>query len=149
MVSLRSWFLPYQLPVSSLKRCWKALLSRTAPSTSHQRRPVRSFLAINSSHILPLGVFLARLSHCILPLRRADRLRLWPPEFRPRARRGLRYRWPAPLRVALRYYGLEEWSVIEAITSRGYGEFVWIPISVRCRSSNLSYSALTGLHSTI
>ena len=45
--------------------------------------------------------------------------------------------WPALLWVALRYYGLGEWSVIEAIAVWGYGQFVWIPISVRCRPSNL------------
>ena len=53
--------------------------------------------------------------------------------------------WPALLWVALRYYGLGEWSMIEAIATWGYGQFVWIPVSVRCRPSNLQYNALTRL----
>ena len=43
--------------------------------------------------------------------------------------------WPALLWVALRYYGLGEWSMIEAIAVWGYGQFVWIPISVRAAHS--------------
>jgi len=57
--------------------------------------------------------------------------------------------WPALLWVALRYYGLGEWSVIEAIAVWGYGQFIWIPISVRCRLSDLWHRTLTGPHSTI
>ena len=51
--------------------------------------------------------------------------------------------WPALLWVALRYYGLGEWSVIEAIAVWGYGQFIWIPISVRSRPSNLWLHPLT------
>jgi len=40
--------------------------------------------------------------------------------------------WPALLWVALRYYGLGEWSIIEAIAVWGYGQFVWIPVSFIC-----------------
>ena len=50
--------------------------------------------------------------------------------------------WPALIWVALRYYGLEEWSMVEAIAVWGYGQFVWIPASVRCHliSSPVSYA---------
>ncbi|PCH41409.1 Yip1-domain-containing protein [Wolfiporia cocos MD-104 SS10] len=33
---------------------------------------------------------------------------------------------------ALRYMGVGEWSIIEAIAVWGYGQFVWIPVSVLC-----------------
>ncbi|KAJ7900838.1 hypothetical protein B0H13DRAFT_1717928 [Mycena leptocephala] len=39
---------------------------------------------------------------------------------------------PVILWVALRYLGVGEWSVVEAIAIWGYGMFVWIPVSVRC-----------------
>jgi len=38
---------------------------------------------------------------------------------------------PVLLWVALRYLGVGEWSVIEAIAVWGYAQFVWIPVSVR------------------
>jgi hypothetical protein len=37
---------------------------------------------------------------------------------------------PILLWVALRYLGVGEWSVVEAIAVWGYGQFVWIPVSV-------------------
>ncbi|KAJ8517167.1 hypothetical protein ONZ45_g5617 [Pleurotus djamor] len=39
---------------------------------------------------------------------------------------------PVVLWVALRYLGVGEWSVIEAISIWGYGQFVWIPVSLLC-----------------
>ena len=50
--------------------------------------------------------------------------------------------WPALLWVGLRYYGLGEWSIIEAIAVWGYGQFVWIPVSVRRPPSNFEYRRL-------
>ncbi|KAF7800018.1 hypothetical protein EIP86_011261, partial [Pleurotus ostreatoroseus] len=38
---------------------------------------------------------------------------------------------PILLWLGLRYLGVGEWSVIEAIALWGYGHFVWIPVSVR------------------
>jgi protein YIPF1/2 len=38
--------------------------------------------------------------------------------------------FPVLLWLALRYVGIGEWSVIEAIAVWGYGQFVWIPVSV-------------------
>jgi protein YIPF1/2 len=38
---------------------------------------------------------------------------------------------PVLLWMALRYIGVGEWSVIEALAVWGYGQFVWIPVSVR------------------
>jgi len=38
---------------------------------------------------------------------------------------------PVVLWLALRYLGVGEWSVVEAISVWGYGQFVWIPVSVR------------------
>lgn len=38
---------------------------------------------------------------------------------------------PVLLWLALRYMGVGEWSVIEALAVWGYGQFVWIPVSVR------------------
>jgi len=32
--------------------------------------------------------------------------------------------------LALRYIGVGEWSVIEAISVWGYAQFVWIPVAV-------------------
>lgn len=37
---------------------------------------------------------------------------------------------PVLLWVALRYIGVGEWSVVEAVAIWGYGQFVWIPVSV-------------------
>ncbi|KAF7342952.1 hypothetical protein MVEN_01725200 [Mycena venus] len=37
---------------------------------------------------------------------------------------------PVMLWVALRYLGVGEWSVVEAIAIWGYGMFVWIPVSI-------------------
>lgn len=37
---------------------------------------------------------------------------------------------PVLLWLALRYLGVGEWSVVEAISVWGYGQFVWIPVSV-------------------
>lgn len=42
---------------------------------------------------------------------------------------------PALLWTALRYMGVSEWSLIEAIAVWGYGQFVWIPVAVRHRLS--------------
>jgi hypothetical protein len=39
---------------------------------------------------------------------------------------------PVLLWLALRYMGVGEWSVIEAIAVWGYGQFVWIPVSILC-----------------
>ncbi|KAJ3538607.1 hypothetical protein NMY22_g5095 [Coprinellus aureogranulatus] len=39
---------------------------------------------------------------------------------------------PVLLWLALRYLGVGEWSVVEAISLWGYGQFVWIPVSVLC-----------------
>ena len=38
---------------------------------------------------------------------------------------------PVMLWVALRYMGVGEWSVVEAVAVWGYAQFVWIPVSVR------------------
>jgi len=40
---------------------------------------------------------------------------------------------PILLWIALRYLGVGEWSVVEAIAVWGYAMFVWIPVSVRIR----------------
>lgn len=37
---------------------------------------------------------------------------------------------PIVLWLALRYIGVGEWSVVEAVAIWGYGQFVWIPVSV-------------------
>jgi hypothetical protein len=39
--------------------------------------------------------------------------------------------FPVLLWLALRYMGVGEWSVIEAVAVWGYGQFVWIPVAVR------------------
>lgn len=41
---------------------------------------------------------------------------------------------PVLLWLGLRYLGVGEWSVVEAISVWGYGQFVWIPVSVRTTS---------------
>jgi hypothetical protein len=43
--------------------------------------------------------------------------------------------FPVLLWLALRYLGVGEWSVVEALAIWGYAQFVWIPVSV---SNNLS-----------
>ena len=42
---------------------------------------------------------------------------------------------PVLLWLALRYLGVGEWSIIEAVAVWGYGQFVWIPVSVCHRFS--------------
>jgi hypothetical protein len=37
---------------------------------------------------------------------------------------------PVMLWLALRYLGVGEWSVIEAVAVWGYGQFIWIPVAV-------------------
>jgi hypothetical protein len=37
---------------------------------------------------------------------------------------------PVMLWLALRYLGVGEWSVVEAVAVWGYGQFVWIPVAV-------------------
>ncbi|KAI0751387.1 Yip1-domain-containing protein [Daedaleopsis nitida] len=39
---------------------------------------------------------------------------------------------PVLLWLALRYLGVGEWSVVEAVAVWGYGQFVWIPVSILC-----------------
>jgi len=39
---------------------------------------------------------------------------------------------PALLWIALRYMGVNDWSLVEAISVWGYGQFVWIPVAVLC-----------------
>ncbi|KAF8816303.1 Yip1-domain-containing protein [Phlegmacium glaucopus] len=39
---------------------------------------------------------------------------------------------PILLWLALRYLGVGEWSVVEAVALWGYGQFVWIPVAVLC-----------------
>jgi len=39
---------------------------------------------------------------------------------------------PVLLWIALRYLGVGEWSVVEAISLWGYAQFVWIPVSILC-----------------
>ncbi|RXW20859.1 hypothetical protein EST38_g4979 [Candolleomyces aberdarensis] len=39
---------------------------------------------------------------------------------------------PVLLWLALRYLGVGEWSVVEAVSLWGYGQFAWIPVSVLC-----------------
>lgn len=53
---------------------------------------------------------------------------------------------PVALWVALRYLGVGEWSVVEAVSIWGYGQFVWIPVSVS--DPNIAH-LLTLNHSTI
>ena len=38
---------------------------------------------------------------------------------------------PIILWLVLKYLGVSEWSAVEAIAVYGYGQFVWIPVSVR------------------
>ncbi|TDL27803.1 Yip1 domain family protein [Rickenella mellea] len=40
--------------------------------------------------------------------------------------------FPVLLWLALRYMGVTEWSVVEAIAVWGYGQFVWIPVAFLC-----------------
>lgn len=39
---------------------------------------------------------------------------------------------PVLLWIALRYLGVGEWSMVEAIAIWGYAQFVWIPVSIIC-----------------
>lgn len=39
---------------------------------------------------------------------------------------------PILLWLALRYLGVGEWSVVEAVAVWGYAQFVWIPVSILC-----------------
>ncbi|CAL1702285.1 unnamed protein product [Somion occarium] len=39
---------------------------------------------------------------------------------------------PVLLWLGLRYLGVGEWSVVEAIAVWGYGQFIWIPVSLLC-----------------
>ncbi|KAF8586901.1 Yip1-domain-containing protein [Ramaria rubella] len=39
---------------------------------------------------------------------------------------------PIILWVVLRYIGIGEWSPVEAVAVFGYGQFVWIPVSILC-----------------
>jgi hypothetical protein len=39
---------------------------------------------------------------------------------------------PVLLWMALRYLGVGEWSVVEAVAVWGYAMFVWIPVSILC-----------------
>jgi len=39
---------------------------------------------------------------------------------------------PVGLWLALRWLGVGEWSVVEAVAVWGYGQFVWIPVSILC-----------------
>lgn len=38
---------------------------------------------------------------------------------------------PIALWLVLRYLNVSEWSLVEAIAVFGYGQFIWIPVSVR------------------
>lgn len=40
---------------------------------------------------------------------------------------------PAALWLALRYAGVGEWGVVEALAVWGYAQFIWIPVAVRPR----------------
>ncbi|KAH6912894.1 Yip1 domain family protein [Coprinopsis sp. MPI-PUGE-AT-0042] len=39
---------------------------------------------------------------------------------------------PVLLWLALRYIGVGEWSIVEAVSVWGYGQFIWIPVSILC-----------------
>jgi len=39
---------------------------------------------------------------------------------------------PILLWLGLRYLGVGEWSIVEAVAVWGYGQFVWIPVSILC-----------------
>lgn len=49
---------------------------------------------------------------------------------------------PALLWGALRYMGVQEWSLVEAVAVWGYGQFVWIPVAVSTFPSILIYFSL-------
>jgi hypothetical protein len=38
--------------------------------------------------------------------------------------------FPVVLWLALRYMGIGEWSMVEAVAVWGYGHFIWIPVAV-------------------
>ena len=112
------------------------------------RGPIRSFLDPNNSHILPLRFFLSRPLHRVyLSDEPIDYdFSLLSTAFALVYAYGLG--WPAPLWVALRYYGLGEWNVVEAIAVWRYGQFVWIPVSVRRPPSNVQYRGFDVSRST-
>jgi len=39
---------------------------------------------------------------------------------------------PVLLWITLRYLGVGEWSIVEALAIFGYGQFAWIPVSILC-----------------
>lgn len=45
---------------------------------------------------------------------------------------------PTALWAALRYLGVSEWSLVESIALFGYSQSIWIPVSVRALSYELS-----------
>ena len=45
---------------------------------------------------------------------------------------------PVMLWLALRYIGVGEWSVVEAVAMWGYAQFVWIPVSVCFRPRHIT-----------
>ena len=55
---------------------------------------------------------------------------------------------PVLLWLALRYIGVGEWSVVEAMAIWGYGQFVWIPVSVCASPRPLTYHWLN-YHATL
>lgn len=50
---------------------------------------------------------------------------------------------PVLLWLGLRYLGVGEWNVVEAVAVWGYGQFVWIPVSVRNAFIRALLSCLT------
>ena len=49
---------------------------------------------------------------------------------------------PVLLWLALRYLGVGEWSVVEAVSLWGYGQFVWIPVSVSLSTTPMFWQTL-------
>lgn len=49
---------------------------------------------------------------------------------------------PVLLWLGLRYLGVGEWSVVEAIAVWGYGQFVWIPAAVSVYALNRYFCSL-------
>ena len=56
---------------------------------------------------------------------------------------------PVLLWFALRYLGVGEWSIVEAVAVWGYGQFVWIPVAVRSSSSSNSYTFDNASHAAV
>ena len=100
------------------------------------RGHIRPFLDPNSSRILPLRF--SSLAHSIVSYLSDEPIdydfSLLSTAFALVYAYGLG--WPALLWVALRYYGLGEWNVIEAIAVWRYGQFVWIPASALLPTSS-------------